>query len=257
MSPRRPAAALLALGLAACAGPAQDAFDRGHAAAAAGDHPAAVRAFEEALAAGAHDPAVYHALGNALWRAEAPGPAAAAWARGLALAPRDADLAANLARARAAAPDRLEPPAGPGPLFVWEGLLAAGEVAGLAALAAAAGLAALAQAARRRRPVPSGAWLALVAAVALSALLAARRATPAPAVITAPEVAARSDRSPQGVTLFVLHAGAHVAVAEALPDAVRVRLPDGRTGWVDAAGQRSTDPSAPWAPVALAAATPD
>ncbi len=248
MSPR---AALLALALTGCAPAAQEAFDRGHAAAAAGESAPAARAFEESVARGGHDPAVYHALGNALWRAGAPGPATAAWARGAALAPRDADLAANLARARSAAADRLDPPAGPGPLFVWHGLLSSAEVAGVALLSALVGLVGVAQAARRRRPVPPGGWLALGGSAALSALLAAYAARPAPVVVVAPEVAARSDRSPQGITLFVLHAGAHVAVDEALGDAVRVRLPDGRTGWVDAAGVQSTDPAAPWAPAAL------
>ena len=63
----------------ALAGPADDAYQAGIDHARAGDHEAAADAFVQALEAGGRDPAVYHGLGNALWRQDRLGPATAAW----------------------------------------------------------------------------------------------------------------------------------------------------------------------------------
>ncbi len=67
---------LLALLLsAALAGETDDAYRAGVDHARAGDHEAAAGAFIRALNAGGRDPAVYHGLGNALWRLDLLGPA--------------------------------------------------------------------------------------------------------------------------------------------------------------------------------------
>jgi hypothetical protein len=67
------------------------------------------------------------------------------------------------------------------------------------------------------------------------------------AVVVAPEATARSALGPGGVDLFVLHAGAEVAVLEQAGAHTLVSLPDERKGWLPATALLSADPSAPFA----------
>ncbi len=239
---------------------ASPAFERGVEASRAGDQPAAVGAFAEALAEGAVDPAVYHGLGNALYRQEQVGPAIAAWMRGLRLSPGDADLRANLAYARARTQDRLDLPAPSIGPFLWQGWLSPATQARLAGGFATLGLSAqflLALRARQRsqpspRPHP-GLLLSLLLALllGLGAALDARR--PPAATVLLPQVTVRSALGAEGVELFVLHEGAVVRTLERWeggeagpPAAVLIELPDARKGWVPASAVDLALPDAPF-----------
>lgn len=246
-------ALLLLLGALAHAD-AQSSFEAGITASRAGDHAAAEARFREALAEGGRDPAVYHGLGEALYRQGELGLAIAAWERGLRLAPQNGDLAANLTHARKQTTDRLDPPAPElGPLF-WQASLSLGQSAALASAGLTLALTGLLlirgarptsrAGALARRLIPL--WSGLGAAgllLALSTLVAARQA-PA-AVVVVPQVSARSALGPEGVDLFVLHEGATVRLAETTESAAQVLLPDGRKGWITLSALASTDPAAP------------
>ncbi|MFM2245132.1 MAG: hypothetical protein RL071_1206 [Pseudomonadota bacterium] len=228
-------------------GGAQGLYEEGQAAALAGDQAGAAALYVRALTfAGGEHPALYHALGNALYREGDAGAALCAYARGQRLAPRDGDLAANRARVAREAPDKLDPPETTVSALFWLSFLSALEVAAAASLLATAGLGGLVWARARGRAVglAGPAALALSAALAASVWVAEQRA--GTAVVTAAEVTARSARGPDGVELFRLHAGAELRVADAAEDALLLQLPDGRKGWVPAEAACSTTPGAPF-----------
>ncbi len=226
---------------------AQGDYEAGIAAMRAGDHDAAAARFVSALEAGGRDPAVYHGLGNALYRSDRLGEAIAAWERGLALAPGNGDISANLERARKQTIDRLDPPKRSYGPFFWQALLPARTTALLASLLITAGLSVLVLAQlRAARVLRRGAAVALLlgALLAISTVVASRAAPEA--VVVQPQVSARSALGPDGVELFVLHEGARVSVREDAGDDILIALPDNRRGWVSASALLSADPAAPF-----------
>lgn len=261
-------ALLLIAALDAHAG-AQGSFDAGVAADRAGDYAVAEQHFREALTEGGRDPAVYHGLGNALYRQDRLGLAIAAWRRGLNLAPHQGDLAANLDQARAQTRDRLDPPTVDVGPFFWQRSLSVAQSAGLASgsLTVLLGLALLRRLARTAAPgrltrlsAALGGWV-LPLLSALGALLFGAstamvlRERPG-AVVVVPEVEARSTLGADGVGLFALHEGAEVRVLESSADAALIALPDERKGWVSWRSLASADPAAPFPDLAAAPAAP-
>lgn len=234
--------------IAAHAADPQADYLRGIDASRSGAHDEAVGAFTAALDSGGRHPAVYHGLGNALWRLDEPGPAIAAWRRGARLEPQNGDIEANLDRARAASIDRLDPPTGASSAFFWLSLLSIRGTAVLASVLLSLGLAAPAVRRLRRGRFSIGAESLVAVAVATVLAGSVRAASTAQdsVVIIVPEVSARSALGPDGVELFRLHEGAEVHVEETHRDHHLVELPDSRRGWVPAAATLSTDPSAPF-----------
>ena len=214
----------------------QTEYDAGIDAPRTGDYPAAAVHLVAALEAGGVDPAVYHALGNAMYRSDQTGAAIAAWSRGLALAPGDGDLAANLSRARGQTTDRLDPPQPALGPFFWQAWLSQRTSAALASLALT--LALVLVGLRRYRPA---ALSAAISGLLIASTLLAHHAT-AGAVITGTSVSIRSALGPDGVELFVLHEGAEVAVAEQASGHTLIVLPDSRKGWAPTGALISTDP---------------
>ena len=66
------------------------------------------------------------------------------------------------------------------------------------------------------------------------------------AVIVVPEGDVRSALGPSGVSLFVLHEGATVAVSDTTETHTLIALSDGRKGWINRRALISTDPAAPF-----------
>ena len=234
----------------ALAGPAED-YARGLEAARSGAHAEAVEALSAAVEAGGRDPAVYHALGNALYRQGRSGPALASWRRGQRLDPRNGDLAANIDRVRRDAADRIDPPAATPGAFFWLSFLSLAESAWLAGLLGliGGGSLLLREVLRRRGRALSRAGLEVYVGLAGAALLGASTLVAAGAhdtvVVVAPEVSAVSALGPDGIELFVLHEGAEVALVEATAGAVLVALPDARKGWLPDSAVLRTAPAAP------------
>jgi tetratricopeptide (TPR) repeat protein len=236
----------LLLAVAVALASPQQAYETGVAAERQGNATAAQEHFEDALAQGAHHPAVYHGLGNALYRQGDLGRAIAAWRQAQALAPRNGDIAANLQRARRETRDRLEVPGpGAGPFF-WQHWLSTRDSALASGFLVALALVGLLV----RRWTRAGGWWGwesllsgLLGLLLAASTMAAARQPPA-AVVVLPEVAARSTLGPQGIDLFVLHEGAEVTVAERADDHALVVLPDERKGWVPEAALVSAEPGA-------------
>lgn len=228
-------------------GGAQEDYEAGIAALRAGEDVAAADHFVAALAAGGQDPAVYHALGNALHRQDRLGEAMAAWRRGLRLRPGSADIAANLERAQALTRDRLAPPAPAVGPFFWQRWMSARASGILASLAATVGMAMLFGAAAGRRKRWHLALLPLTLAVLLTASTWQAQQSDRTATIIVAEVAAQSTPAEGGVTLFVLHEGAEVRIVEQSAGGISlVALSDGRKGWLPETALRSTLPSDPF-----------
>lgn len=239
---------LLLVLLLACAPGGGASFERGLQASFEGDAAGAAQAFAQALDEGAVHAATYHGLGNALFRQERLGLATAAWMRGLALEPQNADLRANLEHARGLTRDRLElPVVDPGPFF-WLGWIsparqalgvAAAWTLGLLAWLVAAREARQQQAPLPRPSLPSAALLGLGLLLAVGLAFDLRRPTPATVLVA--EVPVRSAMGADGVELFRLHEGAVVLATERWEGreggagaAVLIELGDGRKGWVPA-----------------------
>jgi hypothetical protein len=244
--------ALLAFALTAAASDPQVAYEAATDAARNGDNSAAIELFVDSVDAGGRDPAVYHGLGNALYREGHAGLAVAAWRRAADLAPRDGDIAANLDRARREGQDRLAVAEGPVDALFWQRWLAPRDSAlagGFLAFIGLAGL--LLRRIRRRRNPDAASWgwetpTALgVSALLVASTFAATQVSPG-AVVVVPEVSARSALGPDGVELFVLHEGAEVIQEEVAGDHTLIALPDERKGWVSSASLVTTDAAAPF-----------
>jgi len=235
--------------LVGCGAPDQEAYSRGIESLRAGQSQQAVEAFIDALEQGSIDPSVYHGLGNALYRLNKPGPAIAAWRRGLALEPRNGDIAANLVHASKELRDRIEPPQRHRSAFFWQSMLSPLETAMAASGAVSVGLWWLVLGRIRPELRPSRLVLGGVTVTALiltaSTIDTMERGTGA--VIVAGEVDVRSTLGPSGVTLFALHEGATVTVADQTQTHALVMLTDGRKGWLNRRAIISTSPSEPFA----------
>jgi len=234
-----------------CSSGGQEAFEAGIQATRGGEQRGAVEHFVQALEDGGRHPATYHGLGNALYRSGHIGESIAAWRRGMSLAPRNGDIAANLERAQRQCLDSIEPPQTHRPAFFWQSALSARESGLLSSAALAAGLviAVVARIRRtrsgRKQPRRAAGWTAVM--IALGALLGASTWDVLQqrngAVVVVSQVAVRSTLGPEGVDLFVLHEGAQVGTSDQAQRHTLIALSDGRKGWVSSSALISTDPS--------------
>jgi hypothetical protein len=231
---------------------AQTSYEAGIQAIDAGDFAAAEGELRAALEAGGRDPAVYHALGNALYRSGELGRAMAAWQRGLVLEPRNGDLASNLDRARGETIDRIDPQARTSPL-VWQRALSTREsgLLGSTFVSLAIWTALVSRVLRRRGGEASSGlrwwgWASLGIGSLMMASTAVAIGGPEGAIVVRPAVTARSTAGSAGVDLFVLHEGAEVRVLDETADMTLVSLPDDRKGWMPRAAVVTTDPADPF-----------
>lgn len=245
---------IIALAFISAHAVAEASFDEGLRALREGDAGTAASQFEAALAEGHRHPAVYHGLGNALYRLGRKPEAIAAWRRGLALAPRNGDIAANLALVRPSLVDRIDPPATHHPAFFWQSFLAPVETAWTAAVLLALAiwwrvwgqLQVFRGRIQRLRGGGGIVWTLVMAGLVLAASTAETLLHRRGAVVTADEIEVRSALGPSGVALFVLHAGAEVAIEDSTDTHRLISLSDGRKGWVHADVLLSTDPAQPF-----------
>ena len=237
--------------LLGCSATGDDAFQRGLGALRDGDASTALESLTQAVDEGARDPAVYHALGNSLYRLDRHGEAAAAWRRGLILAPRYGDIAANLDHIRKQFRDRVDPPDVHRGVFFWQSELSALETGVVASVALSFALWMVVwgriRSLRSSGVLPSSArWMAGISA-SLGVLLAISTADAVnsreAAIVVSTEVEVRSALGPAGLSLFVLHEGAEVLVADHTETHRLIVLSDGRKGWVSVTSLLSTDPA--------------
>jgi hypothetical protein len=228
-----PLAGMLVLGLVL--GPVQS-YNEGNRLYAQKDYPGAVHAYEEALKSG-HDPRTHYNLGNALFRTGKIGEAIVHYRRAYYLAPRDHDIAANLAFARAYRLDKSTASASPFAHLADRALrrLSRSEAALLAGvLFTLAGLALSAWIVWRARVLALAAGL--FALIGLYGFLAqqlwAGEVDARPAVVVVPEVSAASGPGDEFKQVLLLHDGTEVRIRETRGNWALVQLPGGSGGWL-------------------------
>ncbi len=209
-----------------------------------GDIDAALLRYEAALAAGADDPVVHYNLGNAHARRGELGRAIASYLRARRLAPRDADLRANLAWVRSNTRDlELQPqrlPPGIAQLAEAVRFLSLDEwsIVVLALLWLVCGQ--MAWRWRRMAPGDVSRRLLLASAAALCAAIAVAvwryhdERVKVQAVVVAPEVDVRSGPSDAFPVVFKMHDGLVLTVRGRRDDWRRIGLGGAWVGWVPA-----------------------
>ncbi len=204
---------------------------------AEGKFAAAAATYEKILKSGAISPAVYFNYGNAEFKLGQSGRAIAAYRHAELLAPRDAEVRANLefVRRQVEGPTLRE-----GRWEDWLGTLTLNEWAVLAA--GAFWLTFLLFAARQIRPVWRPRLRGLTAGVVVLAILscvslgaaAAIHFTKQTAVIIEPEATARSGPFSEAQDAFKAHDGAELAVLDRRDNWLQVADGCGRIGWLPA-----------------------
>jgi tetratricopeptide (TPR) repeat protein len=224
---------LLVLGLVL--GPVQ-AYNEGNRLYAQKDYAGAVHAYEEALRSG-NDPRAHYNLGNALFRTGKIGEAIVHYRRAGYLAPRDHDIAANLAFARAYRLDKSQATASPlahaaDRALRWLSRREAALLAGV--LFTLAGLALSAWIVWRAPPLAGAAgMLALLGLYGfLAQQLWAGEVASRPAVVVVAEVSAASGPGDEFKQVLLLHDGTEVRIREIRGAWVLVQLPGGSGGWL-------------------------
>lgn len=231
-----PTIALLVLALAPASGPGPaGAYNQGNRLYAARDYAGAARAYQEALQAGPNAAVLFN-LGNALFKTGRIGPAIASYRRARYLAPRDADVSANLEFARAYRVDKTLTMPSPLTRVVDDVFhrLSRREGALVGALLFGLGGAFLSLWIVRRWPIlmvlacvcGAGALYGAIVERVWAAEIGGR-----PAVIVASEVSALSGPSEESKQILLLHDGTEVMIRDTRGDYLLVQLPGGG-GWV-------------------------
>jgi len=221
--------------LALVLGPVQ-AFNEGNKLYAQKDYEGAVQAYEQALQGG-HDARAHYNLGNALFRTGKIGRAIANYRRAYYLAPRDRDIEANLAFARAYRVDKTASP--PGPLarladraLMWMSRREASLLTGLLATLAGFSLAAWIVWRRGALGLVAGALAVLALYGFIAQQLWAGEVASRPAVVVVAEVSAASGPGDEFKQVMLLHDGTEVKVRETRGAWALVQLPGGSGGWL-------------------------
>jgi tetratricopeptide (TPR) repeat protein len=205
----------------------------------------AVKTYERIRATGRESAALYYNLGNAYFKLQNMPAAILNYERALRLAPGDEDIRYNLRLANLRVIDKIEPV--PVLFFVewWEGLVSAvsssewGVLAigafWVAALAAALMLLVRSYLVQR---VMIGLLLAGVVAGAVSLTAALQRehleSTAHAAVVFTASVPVKSAPEAKSTDLFVLHEGVKVELLDEVGPWRKIRLADGKVGWLPA-----------------------
>ena len=205
----------------------------------------AARAYEKILANGYEGPALYYNLGNAWYKAGNVPAAILNYERAKRLDPGDEDIRHNLALANLRIVDRIEPI--PRLFFVewWEDLLAAASPSGwgTAAIAALWGAVILLGAFRivrgrlaRQFTLLPGVLLMLFTAFAFTAgaIQGGRETSESAAILFSATAPVKSAPDPGSTDLFVLHEGVRVDLLDAVGEWRKIRLADGKVGWLPA-----------------------
>lgn len=215
-----------------------DEFNAAQTAYESKQYDEAVRRYENIVATGAADPALFYNLGNAYFRLEQVPAAIANYERALALDPRMELAEANLRYALAATQRNLARPLRPGwqeSLLPWDDNLRLGEVrlAALLCWTAFWGVLLWRVLRRHRAQVPL-AILLLLAAAAFMTSMYSKSYPVALAVANAAEVEVRTGANPADTVRFTLMPGDRVRVETESNGWLRVATVDGERGWAQA-----------------------
>ncbi len=219
---------------------AGEIFLAGNAAYERGDFDTAITEYRRLIELDRADGRIHFNLGNAYLRNGELGRAIAEFRRGRNLRPRDEDIRANLQFGRESATDAILPPE-PSPvlstLLFWHYRMSRAE---LAALAVVFGLVfwglAIVRLFRRRSEILG--WLLIafggLLLGSLGSLAGHRFFTQPVAVIIPQEIEAYTAPDTESVVRFKLHAGTELRLRDEREGWLRITLPDGQQGWVEA-----------------------
>ena len=219
---------------------APELFIEANAAYESGDYAAAVELYGALRDRGLDSGYLHYDLGNAYLRNGELGRAIASYRRSWLRLPRDEDVQANLDFARQTTQDAL---AAPGPsavvstLFFWHYGLSRSELARAALVLNVLfwGILALRLFRRRSEVLRWATFLFLIPLVAVLASLTIRTVDPQRVAVVVPqEIEAQSGPGGDAVVRFKLHAGAEVALRGRRDGWLRIALPDGQQGWIEA-----------------------
>ncbi|NKB65553.1 MAG: tetratricopeptide repeat protein [Candidatus Latescibacteria bacterium] len=208
------------------------------------EYEAARQAYLQVVAAGVRDARLFYNLGNACFKIDRLGEAILWYERALRLAPRDADIKANLAFANQAKEDKDPPPQNPlgrwlEQLYGWPSI---DELCITFSVLFAAIFALASWRVWQGGKVGAG-WLAALSvclglAVANGLFVGARlyqHHYRVEAIVTTAEGTARSGPGEGETAVFVLHEGTKVRLERRENPWVLVRLANGLGGWLPAA----------------------
>lgn len=206
----------------------------------AGKYAEAELSFRNLLENGMETPAVFYNLANACYKQGKLGESILYYEKSLKLLPGDEDALHNLEMARARTADRI--PEMPQPFFVswaqaWMRLLS---VKAWLLIAAALMWIALILAALRIFSLVGSGLSAAAAALCLISLLFlftgfrlnARQVCREEGVLLAPNAYVKSAPDQSGTDLFIVHEGIRFSIQDRVSDWSKIRLSDGKTGWI-------------------------
>jgi tetratricopeptide (TPR) repeat protein len=240
---------VLAAVVPASAQTAEEAFERGNEAYAAGKWGAAATEYRTVLDYRVVDARVHYNLGNAEFRLGRLGPAILHYEKAKRLDPSDAEIGSNLRFAQGFRFDRVEveePFVLVKPLHALQARLGVdGQVSVLVSLLWIAGGLMAWGLSRPGRSGPAHGWLlaALVTSIVLVGLswwnTYERLERRELAVVMAPAAKIVAGPGPSNPSLLTVHEGLTVVILNDRGDWVQVSLPNGINGWIEA---RAIDP---------------
>ena len=212
-----------------------------------GDYPKAVDLYSALVEAGLDSGHLHYDLGNAYLRNGALGRAIASYRRSWLRLPRDEDVRANLDFARRTTQDAATPP-GPSAvvstLFFWHYGMSLEELQRLALVLNVLfwGVLALRFTRRRSETLRWATFLILIPLVACLVSVGLRVLRPERVAVVVPqEINARSGPGSDAVVRFKLHAGTEVALRDRREGWLRISLPGGEQGWIEARYAETVD----------------
>jgi hypothetical protein len=199
--------------------------------------------YEQVLKNGYESPALYYNLGNCYFKLHNLPAAILSYERAKRLAPRDDDISYNLRLADLRVVDKIEPIP---QLFLvewWNGFIglfssdgwAVGVIVCAWCAALSGALFLLFRASLSQRITFSVAVLSLICCVvSVTGLVQQlkREGSDRAAVVFSPSVPVKSAPDNQSTDLFVLHEGVKVELMDSVGDWRKIRLADGKVGWV-------------------------
>lgn len=214
----------------------------------AGDWQASIENYEALLARDYDSGFLQYNLGNALLRNGELGRAISALRRAQARLPRNQDVLVNLEFARRSAMDDLEPPAPaavPRTLFFWHYALSRDELWRVAIVSNLLFWVLFLIRIFLRRRSEALRWtlvLALVVLAGSGGSLAAHALMPLRVAVVLPqELNVYSGPRSDTEVRFKLHAGSEVRLLKHLDEWLRIALPDGEQGWIEARYAQTLD----------------
>lgn len=220
-------------------------FQQGNQSYEAGEYQKAAEAYEKILQLGRENWQVYYNLGNAYYKLRQPGKAILNYERALRLHPDNEDIRFNLGLANLQIADRIPTPPR-SIILVWlENALQFFSLEGSAALAlifwvalfAALMVSLVARKMKWRQSARSLAWVAGVLFAIFASLFGYHyydHQTTNYGIVMAPRVSVRSSPAESATEVFILHEGTKARIEANAGDWARIRLADGKVGWLPA-----------------------